>query len=320
MATIENIRDLELFQLVAELGSFTEAAYAAGVSQPAVSLAIKRLETRLGTSLLDRQRFGAGGGVSVTPAGTVLVQHTAAILEHIDRLNSEIGHLSAPEAYRVGLPPIVSAYLLGANSMDALAARLGGDVSVSTVGSQRMLAEMRRHDIDFGAIATVGQAPQISGIETVRIASFPFTLAVSASHALSREPGISFDEAAAESSLRLVTLSRDYVHSQAANAFLRRRIAAGRILEVDTIGAMKGAIAAGTAVGLLASVAVDNDERLRSVSLAHTELPTFDVYLFTDVSRDSASRRPGAQAFLDLVGENLEHLDAASAQGGGAQT
>lgn len=306
VASIESIRDLELFQLVVELGSFTEAAFAAGVSQPAVSLAIKRLETRLGAALLDRQRFGAGGGLSVTPAGAILVQHTAAILEEINSVSRKIDELAEPDVYRVGLPPIVSAYLLGSLTIETLAARVGADLSVSSVGSQRLLAEIEQHRIDFGAIATAGRAPHIGGIETVKVASFPFLLAVSASHVLSASGSMSFDIVARQPGLRFVTLSRDFVHSQAAGSFLRERIAASRIIEVADIGAMKTVIASGIAVGLVASVAVTNDPRFHLIPLTQTDLPTFDVYLFNDVSRDApSSHDAGVQAFIELVGENI---------------
>lgn len=310
MASIENIRDLELFQLVVELGSFTEAASAARISQPAVSMAVKRLESRLGTPLVERHRFGAGGGLSVTPAGAVLMQHTAAILDQITSLSREIGELSAPEVYRVGLPPIVSAYLLGAHSIETLAARIGGDLSVSSVGSTRLLSQIAHHDVDFGAVAAVGRAPSIEGIETMKVASFPFALAVSAAHPLAAVDVMSLVDVVADPGLAFVTLSRDFVHSQAATAFLREHVHTSRIIEVADVGAMKSVIASGTAAGLLASVAMQDDPRFHAITVTNAELPTFDVYLFTDVSRESTGQPgAGAQAFRDLVDEHITRTE-----------
>ncbi|NLH91031.1 MAG: LysR family transcriptional regulator [Atopobium sp.] len=51
MAVIENVHDLEVFEQVVGTGSFTQAARALKMSQPAVSLAVKRLERQLGAGL-----------------------------------------------------------------------------------------------------------------------------------------------------------------------------------------------------------------------------------------------------------------------------
>ncbi len=68
--------DLRLFRYfvaVAEAGSFTEAAEALHVSQPALSQAVRRLEDQVGTRLIDRGTTGSRRGVRLTHAGDVLL-------------------------------------------------------------------------------------------------------------------------------------------------------------------------------------------------------------------------------------------------------
>ena len=64
-----DLRRLRLFLAVVDAGSFTAAATAVHVAQPAVSLAVRELETELGAPLLVRSRRGA----HLTPAGEALV-------------------------------------------------------------------------------------------------------------------------------------------------------------------------------------------------------------------------------------------------------
>ncbi|MBW3087329.1 LysR family transcriptional regulator [Bifidobacterium sp. 82T24] len=313
MASIENIRDLELFQLVAELGSFTDAAAAAGVSQPTVSLAVKRLESRLGATLLQRQRFGAGGGLSLTAEGLIVVRHTAAILGELDALADDLDAAHTPDVYTVGLPPIISAYLLGDASITMLADRLHGRISVQSVGSTRLMEQIERHDVDFGAVATIDDRPDdIGGIQSFKIASFPFELVHSAGNppeALKGRHDFDFADETLFHDLRFVTLGGDFVHSKAVAEFLRSRIDVTQIIEVADVNTMKAIIASGLAVGLMASVAVRNDDRLAALPVAGVDLPTFDVYVFNDETRDPAGqaggRAGGAQAFLDVIGRNL---------------
>jgi DNA-binding transcriptional LysR family regulator len=62
---------LRYFVRIAELGSFTAAARELRVSQPSLSVAVRKLEESLGTPLLHRSRQG----VSLTRAGEILLEH-----------------------------------------------------------------------------------------------------------------------------------------------------------------------------------------------------------------------------------------------------
>lgn len=70
-----NLHLLRTFAAVAEHGSFTRAAEAIHVSQPAVSRAVHELEEQLGLPLVER----IAGQVRCTEAGTALFQHACAI-------------------------------------------------------------------------------------------------------------------------------------------------------------------------------------------------------------------------------------------------
>lgn len=85
---------------VVDLRSFTKAAQSLGVTQPAVSAHVKRLQLLLGTDLLDR----ATPGVVLTPAGEIVVHHARQLLS----LNDEILHLAggrrSAQTLRLGIP------------------------------------------------------------------------------------------------------------------------------------------------------------------------------------------------------------------------
>ncbi|HZN94580.1 MAG TPA: LysR family transcriptional regulator, partial [Myxococcales bacterium] len=67
---------LRYFQAIAHGQSITAAARELGVSQPTLSVALKRLERSLGTSLLHRER----GGVRLTRTGQELLGHARDLL------------------------------------------------------------------------------------------------------------------------------------------------------------------------------------------------------------------------------------------------
>jgi DNA-binding transcriptional LysR family regulator len=84
---------------VVELRSFTKAAKSLGVTQPAVSAQIKRLQSLLGYELLDKR----APGVSLTPRGEFVIMQSHRLLSiNDDILKSTSGHAS--KTLRVGIP------------------------------------------------------------------------------------------------------------------------------------------------------------------------------------------------------------------------
>jgi DNA-binding transcriptional LysR family regulator len=73
------LADLVSFEAAARLGSFSRAAEALGVSQPAVSLRVRQLEKRLGAQLFTRR----GRGVSLTTDGMSLSREVQAGLDQL---------------------------------------------------------------------------------------------------------------------------------------------------------------------------------------------------------------------------------------------
>ena len=76
---------LRVFARVAELGSFTAAAKALGISQPAVSQHISELEKSVGGALFERGR----GHVEPTARGRLFLQHAERILSNYKELDNE---------------------------------------------------------------------------------------------------------------------------------------------------------------------------------------------------------------------------------------
>ena len=71
-----DLRRLEIFVKVAELGSFSRAAQALSLTQPTVSEHVRALEDELGVQLLDR----LGRGAATTRAGHLLLGYAQRML------------------------------------------------------------------------------------------------------------------------------------------------------------------------------------------------------------------------------------------------
>ena len=104
-----DLKQIEHFVRVAELGSFTRASSALGIAQPALSRQIRLLEVELRQNLLVRN----GRGATTTDAGKLLLEHGRGILHQVQRLREELGRVRGSLAGRVaiGLPPSIAKVL-----------------------------------------------------------------------------------------------------------------------------------------------------------------------------------------------------------------
>jgi len=85
-----NINQLRAFVAVVDHGSFSEAARATGLSQPAVTMQIQGLESDLGATLLER-RYRK---VELTEAGRALLPIARRVMGELDEARVEIERLS----------------------------------------------------------------------------------------------------------------------------------------------------------------------------------------------------------------------------------
>ena len=147
-------------------GSFSDAATALDFTQPAVSQHISRLETALGVRVLERN----ARGVSLTPAGEVLVRHASALLEAARRAEEAVRDAAGVgrAQVRVAAFPSAAAGLLPGATRDlrgrrpdaelalqvlelegALDALLAGRVDVAVIVDSELSPAKRRAGVDY---------------------------------------------------------------------------------------------------------------------------------------------------------------------------
>jgi LysR family transcriptional regulator, nitrogen assimilation regulatory protein len=101
-----DLKQLEYFVHVAEMGSFTRASAYLQVAQPALSRQVRTLEVELRQPLLDRN----GRGVTLTEAGKRLLAHARGILQQVERARDDLEDQRGAATGRlaIALPPSVS--------------------------------------------------------------------------------------------------------------------------------------------------------------------------------------------------------------------
>ncbi|HQU47670.1 MAG TPA: LysR family transcriptional regulator [Casimicrobiaceae bacterium] len=101
-----DLKQLEYFVAVVDLGSFTRASRMTGVAQPAISRQVRSLEVELRQNLLLRN----GRGATPTEAGKRLLVHARSILQQVERARREVDDAKGAPVGQVvlGLPPTLA--------------------------------------------------------------------------------------------------------------------------------------------------------------------------------------------------------------------
>ena len=302
-----DLRQLEYFVRVAELGSFTRAAAALGVAQPALSRQIRLLEVELRQNLLTRH----GRGAQPTEAGLLLLEHGRGILHQVAHTRDELARLRGGLSGRVslGLPPSV-ARVLAVPLMQAFRtewpqARLAISEGLST----GMLESLVSGRLD---VAVLYNATPLAEVEIAPLAREELLLveragaATSASATATATPApdapasATLDEL---SRLPLVIPSRPnairmHVEATLASAGLAPDVA----MEVDGVPAIMDLVAGG-GCAVLSRHAVDSAPHPEAFTLRRIQTaraPALLIPLYTAIS----ARRPATRtqrALLALV-------------------
>ncbi|MEZ5606335.1 MAG: LysR substrate-binding domain-containing protein [Burkholderiaceae bacterium] len=241
-----DLRQLEYFVGVAELGSFSRAALALEVAQPALSRQVRLLEVELRQSLLQRH----GRGAVPTEAGLVLLEHARGILHQVGRARDELARLRGGLTghVAVGLPPSV-ARALAVPLVRAFGQQLPeARLSIAEALSTNMQEQLASGRLD---IAVLYNARPVPGLEITPLAVDELMLVQGARaprHAPSGTP-VTLDELAR---LPLVIPSRPnairmHVEHQLAAVGGQPEVA----LEIDGVAAILDLVADGAGSAVL---------------------------------------------------------------------
>jgi DNA-binding transcriptional LysR family regulator len=149
-AELLSLQQIRCFCAAVDRGSFTAAAEALRVSQPAVAEQIRKLEQALGADLFVR----AGRGVVPTEAGRAFAEHAARSLRAVEEAAGSVGELSAVRSGTVALGVFGEPSAWRLDEVVAAFVRRHPGVSVRLVGrnSSAVVERVRRGDLEAGVV------------------------------------------------------------------------------------------------------------------------------------------------------------------------
>jgi len=301
-----DLKQLEYFVRVAELGSFTKASLALDVAQPALSRQVRLLEVELRQNLLVRN----GRGATPTEAGKLLLEHGRGILHQVERAREELGRVRGALAGRVaiGLPPSLARVLTVPLTRAFRVQLPEASLSISEGLSATMQEWLVTGRLDIAVLYNAQPAPEI---EISPLQDEELLLVEPRPAGLAEEPPPPPIALAEVALLPLVIPSRPnavrmHVESEMANIGCRPRVA----LEIDGVSAILDLVADGAGAALLSRNAVASSIRPSAYRTRSVQPP-----LRTRLCLATSSLRPATltqQTTLALIRQTLDVINSAA--------
>ena len=193
---------LQTLATVVEAGSFSAAARALHVSQPAVSRQIALLERQLDSSLLVRSR----GGVQPTRAGQLLVDHATAVLDRLALAEVQVKALTAAHTGAVRLGSFFSALIYLSAEVAALIGDQHPDLVISDdlVDPATAYAKLGRGELDLAIVFDhdFARTAVPDALTVDRLFDDPVEILLPATHRLAESPVINPADLAGDTWIR----------------------------------------------------------------------------------------------------------------------
>jgi DNA-binding transcriptional LysR family regulator len=274
-----NLQDLIYFKHLSESLSFTQTAKHFYVSQPSISTALKRLETELEATLIDRRKTLKQ--IQLTPAGKILYKDAQEVVERLRATKQKIHDLEEENVYYGFLPTI------GGHFLPKIMPKLGRfETSVTFIeeeSSDIMLNNVQQEKVP---IAIIGH--ETPKIQDKRLTQYPILneqmgLWVSPNHGLAGKSSINVEDIQDE---MLISLSEGYTHQRIFEQWARaNNINEPNIVYAKEIQTVHSIAASTSMMAFMSDIIVGENSGLVKVPL--NKAPKFYISLIFNTDMEN---------------------------------
>ena len=266
------LRQLEYFQMASRLRNITRAAQRLRVSQPNITVAIKKLEAELGIQLFDRSQKQ----LTLTPEGTVFLQRIEVALRNIEDAILEVNDYKQLQkgTIKIGIPPMMGAYLF----------------PKVFSGFRKIHPKLESDALDFGIIIIPESTPNLN---VLRMSRNQLMVCVAQKSKLAKKSKITARDIAASDLIMMKEGA--YLREVVQNKLTALKITPRTVLESSQIVTIKGLVAHEVGIAFLLDFICKNSSDIKAIP--------FCAPIFVDIGLAWKRERyvsKAAQAFIDF--------------------
>jgi DNA-binding transcriptional LysR family regulator len=288
-----DLAQLRIFACVVQERSFSRAAEKLLRTQPAISIAMRRLEEEVGEQLIDR----AGRTLSVTEAGAVLLTYAHRMLNLHDEALAEVGQLRGLYKGRIaiGANESTSLYFLPRLLLAFRERNSSIRIEVTRNLSERIPAEVIDRNLDFGFLSF---DPKHPSLESEVVCRDRLVLVASPRHRFACEKRLRIPDLAGEHfiahNVRTPTRARIF------DLFERHQTRLNISMEIATLETIKEFVMRDAGLAILPRLAVEAEIAAGNLVSVDVEELVLERTIRVVFRREDVLSH-AAKSFLDLV-------------------
>jgi DNA-binding transcriptional LysR family regulator len=286
------LRQFRVFEAVARHLSFSRAAEELHLSQPAVSMQVRGIETILGMRLTEQ----LGKKIFLTEAGREVLHASRTITARLDDMQANLAQLRSIDTGRLSLAATSTVNVVATDILARFRGRHPGvTVHLDVSNRAAVLDQLIGNRID---LAIMGQVPDGLGLEAIRFMDNPLVVIAPPDHPLVGKKNASVASLAAESFL--VREAGSGTRGAMERFFAARELEIQSSMEMSSNEAIKQAVQAGLGLGILSLQTLEMELALKRLAVLDVDgFPIMRHWYI--VHRADKRLSPAALAFKDFV-------------------
>jgi DNA-binding transcriptional LysR family regulator len=291
MRAAVDLRKLEIFCAVARQVSFSRAAEALHMAQPAVSIAVRKLEQELGSPLFER----VGRQVRLTAEGKFLQQQAVELLSRAEDIAANFRRIERLETGELSIacPSMLATYFLPALLREFLVHYPGLSASITQAGTNRVRELLLQDEIEAGVI-TAHPDREDAELELLPLVRERVVVCVGRSHPWARRRYVDIGLLQSEP---MVLYETGYFIREQFDALCRAsRVAPDVRMQTNFLPLINSMITEGMGVGLGLRMMANQEPGIAGIPLH----PAIELSLAL-AKRRGRRIAPANQAFLDWL-------------------
>jgi DNA-binding transcriptional LysR family regulator len=301
LAKLGTLRQLEIFLKVADVGGIMQAAEQLHLTQPSVSMQVKKLSDVIGLPLYEQ----IGRKIFLTDAGRSVAAASREILDALNRLDMQLNDLKGVKGGRLSIAVVTSAKYFLPHLLGPFCRRYPGIHVEFKVGNREQILERLANNQDD--MYFFSHPPADMNIQCHPFLPNPLVVMASANHPLAGRKNLHWNDLLNErfllreqgSGTRYAVLQHLQQHGL--------KIKTAMSMTIESNEAIKHAVMANLGIAVLSAYSLVHAEEEGLVQLDVQEFPVMTVWQLVHLQEKKLSIV--AQRFLEFVlQEGREHL------------
>ena len=251
------LRQLQCFSEVARNLSFTRAAAALHLTQPAVSMQIRQLEQQTGIAVTEQ----IGKKIFLTEAGEEVFRYARSILQQVDEMGDVLDKMKGLAGGHLRIAAISSANYFAPKLLGVFHQRFPDvGVSMDVTRQQSVLKQVVDNEVDM---SIMGQPPEGMSVDAIPFMDNPLVIIAPPGHRLAKMKSVSFKQM--EKEIFLTRESGSGTRGAMHRVFKQHKVMLTTGMEMGSLEGIKQGVQAELGLGLVPMGAIEIELQLKKL-------------------------------------------------------